>query len=83
MAALQLATPGRMRGQVTAIMLFFGNVFGLGLGGTFIASITDFVFANDFALGYSIAITSVIFYPLAAILIASGLASYREQLHVP
>jgi len=80
MAALQLATPGRMRGQVTAVMLFFGNVFGLGLGGTFVASITDFVFADDLALGYSIAITSVIFYPLAALLVASGLPSYRRMI---
>jgi len=80
MAALQLVTPGRMRGQVTAVMLFFGNVFGLGLGGTFVAAITDFVFADDLALGWSIAITSMIFYPLAALLVASGLPGYRRMI---
>ena len=35
MAALNVVTPGRMRGQVSAIMLFFTSLFGLGIGGLF------------------------------------------------
>jgi len=80
MAALQLATPSRMRGQATAILLFFSNLLGLGLGGTFVAALTDFAFGDDLALGYSIAITSAIFYPLAALVVSSGLASYRRAI---
>ncbi|MBP9034300.1 MAG: MFS transporter, partial [Pseudomonadales bacterium] len=80
MAALQLATPGRMRGQVTAIALFATNLFGLGFGGSLVAALTDFVFGDDQALRYSLAIVSLVFYPLAAGLIAWGLASYRRSV---
>jgi len=80
MAALQLITPNRMRGQATAIMLFFTNLIGVGLGGTLIAAITDFVFGDDLALRYSLAIASAVFYPLAVLVVASGLASYRRLL---
>jgi len=80
MAALQLATPSRMRGQATAILLFFSNLLGLGLGGTFVAGLTDFVFGDDLSLRYSIAITSAIFYPLAALVVCSGLSSYRQAI---
>lgn len=80
MAALQLVTPSRMRGQSSAIMLFFTNLLGLGLGGTFVASLTDFAFGDDLALRYSLAITGGIFYPLAALLIASGLGRYRQVI---
>jgi len=80
MAALQLITPSRMRGQTTAIMLFFTNLIGMGLGGTSVAALTDFVFGNDLALRWSLSITSAIFYPLAALVIFSGLASYRRAI---
>ena len=80
MAALQLVTPGRMRGQVTAIALFATNLFGLGVGGSLVAALTDFVFGDDRALRYSLAIVAVVFYPLAAGLIAWGLASYRRSV---
>ncbi len=80
MAALQLATPGRMRGQVTAIALFATNLFGLGVGGSLVAALTDFVFGDDQALRYSLAIVALVFYPLAAGLIAWGLASYRRSV---
>jgi len=78
MAALQLATPGRMRGQVTAIALFATNLFGLGFGGSLVAALTDFVFGADAALRWSLAIVALVFYPLAAGLIAWGLGSYRR-----
>jgi hypothetical protein len=78
MAALQLATPGRMRGQVTAIALFATNLFGLGFGGSLVAALTDFVFGDDAALRWSLAIVALVFYPLAAGLIGWGLASYRR-----
>jgi len=82
MAALQLATPGRMRGQVTAIALFAANLFGLGCGGSLVAALTDFVFADDLALRWSLAVVALVFYPLAATLIARGLASYRRVVAV-
>jgi MFS family permease len=80
MAALQLVTPSRMRGQISAVMLFCTNLLGLGLGGTFVAALTDFVFHDDLALRYSLAIAGAIFYPLAALIIASGLGRYRQAI---
>jgi len=80
MAALQLVTPSRMRGQISALMLFSTNLLGLGLGGTLVAALTDFVFQDDQALRYSLALVAVVFYPLAALLIWWGLGSYRKAM---
>jgi len=80
MAALQLVTPSRMRGQATAIALFFINLLGLGMGASIVAGITDFVFADDLALRYSLAITGGVFYLLAAVVCVSGLKSYRQAI---
>jgi MFS family permease len=80
MAALQLITPNRMRAQVTAIMLFMSNLFGLALGGSFVAFFTDFIFTDDQALRYSLACVAGIVYPLAAIVVGLGLKHYRAAL---
>ena len=80
MAGLQLITPNRMRAQMSALMLFMANLFGLALGGTIVAFVTDFVFADDKSLRYSLAIVSAIFYPLTAAIIAAGLPYYRRML---
>ena len=80
MAALQLITPSRMRAQTSALMLFATNLFGLALGATIVAFFTDFVFADDQALRYSLAVVAAIVYPLAAIVIGLGLKHYRAAL---
>jgi len=51
-------------------------------GGTIVAFITDFVFVNDQSLRYSLAVVSIIFYPVAAIIAALGLTHYRKALLV-
>ena len=80
MAGLQLITPNRMRAQVSAVLLFLANFFGLALGGSFVAFFTDFVFSDDAALRYSLAAVSVICYPAAAIVVGLGLKHYRHSL---
>lgn len=77
-AALQLITPNQMRAQVSALMLFSTNLFGLALGGSFVAFFTDFVFRSDAALNYSLACVAAIVYPLAATAIFLGLKHYRR-----
>ena len=72
MAGLQLITPNRMRAQVSALMLFMTNFFGLAFGGSVVAYVTDFVFQDDLSLRYSLAIVAAIFYPVAAIVIGLG-----------
>ncbi len=78
MAGLQLITPNRMRAQTSALMLFLTNFFGLALGGTIVAALTDFVFSDDSSLRYSLSVISLIFYPIAAVLVAFGLKAYRK-----
>ena len=53
---LQLFTPPSMRAQTSAIYLFVVALFSMGFGSTSVALITDFVFANDLKLHYSMAI---------------------------
>ena len=55
--ALQLMTPNRMRGQVTALFLLAANLIGLGLGPTVIAMVTDYIFMDEAAIGKSIALS--------------------------
>ena len=59
-AALQIMTPVRMRGQVSAIYLFVAGIIGLGLGPTLVGLATDFVFHNDAAVGKSIALVGTV-----------------------
>ena len=81
-AALQDITPNRMRAQVSALMLFCTNLFGLALGPSLVAAITDFVFADDMALGRSLVLLPLIVCPLAALLLAWGLKPYRRALEL-
>ena len=55
-------------------------MFGLALGGSFIAFFTDFVFRGDQYLYRSLAVSALLIYPLAALLIARGLPQYRLAL---
>ncbi|MCG8313953.1 MAG: MFS transporter [Pseudomonadales bacterium] len=80
MAALQNITPNRMRAQVSALLLFVANFFGLALGGSIVASLTDFVFQGDQHLRFSLASISIVFYPLAALFVWLGLKNIREKL---
>jgi MFS family permease len=76
-AAVQQVTPNQMRGTVTAMLLFMTNIVGLGLGAVIIAAITDFVFADDMALRYSLAIVAIVVCPLAGVLYMSSLKPFR------
>jgi len=75
--ALQMITPNHMKAQITALTLFFANLFGLALGPTIVASLTDFVFQDDAALRYSLALLPAILCPLAIGLVYQALKPYR------
>ena len=79
-AALQVITPNQMRAQISALYLFVANIIGLGLGPTIVALITDYVFGDDQAVRYSLAITGGLVAPLAAISLWLGLKHYRSAL---
>ena len=73
-------TPNRMRAQASALMLFMTNLFGLALGPSAVAAITDFVFADDEALSLSLGLLPLLVCPLAAVLLGRGLSYYRVAL---
>jgi MFS family permease len=78
-AAIQRITPGDMRGQVTAIYLFFFTVF-MSLGSLFIGMITDRFFGNEADLWKAMAMIALVLMPAAAIAIASGIKAYGREI---
>ena len=79
-AALQVITPNRMRGQVTALFIFVLNFVGFGIGPTFIALITDFVFGSEEQLRYAMALAAIVMEPLAAFIFWKGMKAYGEMV---
>ena len=78
-ASLQLVTPNQMRAQVSALLLFMGNVFGLALGPAIIGLLSDTVFAgSSHSLGYALMAVNALFCPLAILCIAISFKPYRE-----
>ena len=79
-AAIVAIVPNQMRGQTAAVYLFIVNLIGLGVGPTAVALVTDYVFANDLALKWSMLIVGTIANLMAIILLAAGLKPYRETI---
>lgn len=79
-AAIQEIMPNSMRGQASAIYLFVITLIGLGLGPTAVALVTDFVFADDNALRYSLLIVTGLAVCSSIVLLWKGLHPYRESL---
>ena len=79
-AAVQTITPNRMRGVISAMYLFCGNLIGIGLGPTAIALLTDYAFVNEGAVGYSMACIGAGGALLAAVILALGLKPFRTHV---
>lgn len=79
-AALQVITPNRMRAQISALLLFMTNLFGLALGPTLVAALTDYGFGSDLDLRYSLALLPVLVCPVAALILFWSLPHYRAAL---
>lgn len=79
-AAIQAITPNQIRGQVTALFLFVFNIIGFGLGPTFIATLTDYVFGSEAELGHAMALAAVVMEPLAMLVFWYGLRAYGRRI---
>ena len=79
-AAIQEITPNEMRGQASAVYLFFLNLIGLGLGPTAVALLTDYVFQDEGMLRYSILIIGLSSAGLAIFCFWQCLAPYRRSI---
>jgi MFS family permease len=77
-AALQIVTPNRLRGQVSALYLFFVNLAGIGAGSFLTGWVNDAIFADPNRVGDSMAWIVGIAGPLAALLLLSGVPGYRR-----
>lgn len=78
-AAIQEIMPNSMRGQASAIYLFVVTLFGLGVGPTAVALVTDFVFHDDMALRYSLLIVTSLALLGGVLLLGMGLKPYRQS----
>ncbi|MBU3059561.1 spinster family MFS transporter [Pseudomonas indica] len=79
-AAIQEIMPNAMRGQASAIYLFVITLVGLGIGPTAVALVTDYVFADDHALRYSLLIVTSLAVCGSILLLSKGLKPYRESI---
>jgi MFS family permease len=79
-AALQVITPGEMRGQITALFLFVFNIVGFGLGATIVALFTQYVFGSEAMLRFSLSTTVAVLAPVAILILASGLKAYGKSV---
>jgi hypothetical protein len=72
--------PNSMRAQATAIYLFVINLIGMGLGPTLVAALTEDVFRDTKAVGYSLFVVGAVAHLLGTVLLWLGLRSYRRSL---
>ena len=79
-ASIQLITPNRMRGQVTAFYLLFTNLIGAGFGPMVVAFFTDFVFMSEQKLGLSLAMSGAVFGPVALLLLVGCRKRYAAEV---
>jgi MFS family permease len=75
---LQLATPNQFRGLVMALYMFATNIVGLGIGPLIPALLSDHYFQDERMIGVALGIESVIFLPLASVLLL-WLAHFSPQ----
>lgn len=76
-AAIQLVTPPTLRATASSVYLCVLSLIGLGAGPTAVALLTDYVFADDLAVGRSLAVVIALAGTLAAALLYWGLSSFR------
>jgi len=79
-AALQIITPNEMRGQIRALYQFVFNIIGYALGPLFVALFTDYVFAAESSLRYSMSTAAVIVGPVAIAVTWYGLKPYGRSV---
>ena len=77
---IQMATPNRMRAQISAIHLLAGNLVGIGLGPTVIALVTDYGFKDEMAVGHSIVVVGVLAYSVGALALVKALKPFVAEV---
>lgn len=78
--AIQLITPGNLRGQMMAVTLFCISVIGGSIGPVAVASLTQYVFRDEDMVGYSMAVVLCTAIPVALVLLRCSLAPLRRAV---
>jgi len=73
-------TPNQLRAQVTAMYYFVINILGLTLGPSAVAVCTDYLFANDGALRYSMALVCALAGAFAILFLMTNLKHYGRAV---
>jgi len=81
--AIQLITPNRLRGQISALYMLVINVVGLGLGPLIVGAFTDYLFTEPSDVRYSLAMVNAAASPLALLFLTLAFASYRALRAAP
>ena len=81
-AALQVITPPKTRAVASALYLFVLNLVGMGLGPLITATLTDWWFADDLAVGRSLAVVMASAAAGAALLLGWGSRYFRQAIAV-
>ncbi|MCP5145821.1 MAG: MFS transporter [Gammaproteobacteria bacterium] len=76
--SIQLITPNRARGQVTAIYITLITLVGLGVGPTVVGLMTDHIFKDPADIRYSLALVVALPAPVMFVLLMTALRPYRE-----
>jgi MFS family permease len=79
-AAIQEIMPNSLRGQASAIFLFFNSLIGLGLAPLTIGLATDYLFEDEMKLHYSILLVGFAAHLFAALFLWLGMKHYRKTL---
>jgi MFS family permease len=79
-AAIQEIMPNTLRGQGSAIFLFFNSLIGLGLGPGALGLATDYLFQDEMKMNYSIVLVGCSAHLMAALLLYVGMKHYRKTL---
>lgn len=78
-AAFQIITPNVMRAQVSSVHQFSSNVIAFMLSPLIVALFTDYLFHDEGALKYSMALNAVIMGSLAILVTWQGLKPYARS----
>lgn len=77
---LQILMPNELRGQTTAVFLFVITMMGSGLAPPLVGGLTEFVFKDPAALGYSMSIVTTTAFVLVLILFRFALKPVRAAM---
>lgn len=79
-AALQLMSPGHLRGRTAALYVFTLNILGLGLGPLVVGALTEHVFGDRMLVGLSVATTVFVAGTISIACLLSGRRAYRDTI---